>query len=276
MTDPRRRTYSSPNGNIHYTARFGSLEESPGLPSPPCQPRRQRPHSIHITRLPAGFIQVDLRSRLSPKPPKRPFKLSIDLRKLASRESAKRALGSVFPSFSHSTPTSSSSSSSLSPTPTPTDTTAPSSAVPSVAQNLDPTRTPSSERVQPRPRPLSYTPGSSSTIFTRRQEARRSVLIDPAMSRPSLMDISGELSRDSVGSIRPVIDAANDENEKPVAVGNGVACFIVLAEPVIYLTGHNHGSHPEAPATNSSALLRGKLRLNVTKSAKIKMKFWCD
>jgi hypothetical protein len=96
----------------------------------------------------------------------------------------------------------------------------------------------------------------------------RSVIIDPRMSRPSLADVSGNPSRD--GSVRSAVEAANNENEMPIANGNGVACYIILAEPVIYLTGHNHGSHPEAPATNSSALLRGKLRLNITKSAKIK------
>jgi hypothetical protein len=59
--------------------------------------------------------------------------------------------------------------------------------------------------------------------------------------------------------------------EKPVCAGSGVACYIVLAEPTIFLTGLDHDaaardSHP----THSSAMLRGVLRLNVTKSAKIK------
>ena len=59
--------------------------------------------------------------------------------------------------------------------------------------------------------------------------------------------------------------------EKAVCAGGGVSCYIVLAEPTIFLTGLDHdsqarGSHP----SRSSAMLRGVLRLNVSKSAKIK------
>jgi hypothetical protein len=62
------------------------------------------------------------------------------------------------------------------------------------------------------------------------------------------------------------------EMEKPVCSGNGVSCYISLAEPVIYLNGLDHdGTTRDSPSgSNSSALLRGKLILNVTKSAKIK------
>jgi hypothetical protein len=62
------------------------------------------------------------------------------------------------------------------------------------------------------------------------------------------------------------------EMEKPVCSGNGVSCYISLAEPVIYVHGLDHdGTTRDSPSgANSSALLRGKLILHVTKSAKIK------
>jgi hypothetical protein len=58
--------------------------------------------------------------------------------------------------------------------------------------------------------------------------------------------------------------------EKPIASGNGVACYIQLAEPVIFLSGLDHDGTRQNSHTNSTAILRGKLRLEVTKSAKIK------
>lgn len=53
--------------------------------------------------------------------------------------------------------------------------------------------------------------------------------------------------------------------------GSGVACYIVLAEPTIFLTGLDHdGTSRDSHPSHSSAMLRGVLRLNVSKSAKIK------
>ncbi len=60
------------------------------------------------------------------------------------------------------------------------------------------------------------------------------------------------------------------ETEKPVCSGNGVSCSIILAEPVIFLTGLDHDGTTRDSQHNSSAILRGKLQLNVTKSVKIK------
>jgi hypothetical protein len=57
--------------------------------------------------------------------------------------------------------------------------------------------------------------------------------------------------------------------EKPVCSGNGVSCFIILAEPVIFLTGLDQDGTTR-DSTSKSALLRGKLQLNLTKSVKIK------
>lgn len=57
--------------------------------------------------------------------------------------------------------------------------------------------------------------------------------------------------------------------DKPVASVNGVSCSIILAEPNVYLTGFHHSDNP-SNGRNSSAMIRGKLVLNITKSAKIK------
>ena len=61
-------------------------------------------------------------------------------------------------------------------------------------------------------------------------------------------------------------NAIRFSDERPVASGNGVAVSISLAEPVLFLQGFD-----QADATNrTTTLLRGSLRLSVTKSAKIK------
>lgn len=60
--------------------------------------------------------------------------------------------------------------------------------------------------------------------------------------------------------------------EKAVCSGSGVSCYIVLAEPTIFLTGldHDASGRENHQTSRSSAMLRGVLRLNVSKSAKIK------
>lgn len=50
-----------------------------------------------------------------------------------------------------------------------------------------------------------------------------------------------------------------------------MSCNIILAEPVIFLTGLDHDSTTRDSSSNAtSSILRGKLQVNVTKSAKIK------
>lgn len=58
--------------------------------------------------------------------------------------------------------------------------------------------------------------------------------------------------------------------EKPICSGNGVACYIQLAEPVIYLAGLDHDGTSRDSPSNHSAMVRGKLIMKVAKSAKIK------
>lgn len=56
------------------------------------------------------------------------------------------------------------------------------------------------------------------------------------------------------------------ETEKPVAAGNGVSVSINLAEPVLFLQGFDSSDFEY----RNTAMLRGTLRLRVTKSAKLK------
>ncbi|PVH89655.1 hypothetical protein DL98DRAFT_401217 [Cadophora sp. DSE1049] len=278
MSEPVILSYYSHRGTIYYTpTNLYAHKLSPAtLPAPPCRPRQRRPHSIHITRLPAGFVPFDLRPSPPPKPQKQPSRFRLELRKLASRENAKRVLGSVFSPFSSN----------------------PSTATSSAASS---TRSESPGLGGPSPRTsLSLGPSDPNTIFARRAAAAGTLPANPpvTMPRPSLSDTAnGSTPRDSFGggntprasfsaggaprsrsgSAAPSYKAVNSaETEKPVCSGNGVACYINLAEPVIFLTGLDHDGTTRDSGSNTTSILRGKLILNVTKNVKIKavtMKF---
>lgn len=86
--------------------------------------------------------------------------------------------------------------------------------------------------------------------------------------RPSLDARGARQTNVNTAPIMPVKRSV--EVEKPICSGNGVSCYIQLAEPVIFLSGLDHdGTTRDSPST-STGILRGKLLLNVTKSAKIK------
>ncbi|KAK6208141.1 hypothetical protein LQW54_007049 [Pestalotiopsis sp. IQ-011] len=74
----------------------------------------------------------------------------------------------------------------------------------------------------------------------------------------------------SMRSSKSIMSSAVTEVPKPVASGSGVSCSIVLAEPNIFLTGFEHDGRPRHETANSTALLRGKLQLDVTKNVKLK------
>lgn len=63
---------------------------------------------------------------------------------------------------------------------------------------------------------------------------------------------------------------AVEQCEKPVASKDGIACYITLAEPNIFLTGLDQDGSNRDSMHNPTALVRGKVRLVVTKSVKIK------
>ncbi|PQE15682.1 Arrestin domain-containing protein [Rutstroemia sp. NJR-2017a BBW] len=91
--------------------------------------------------------------------------------------------------------------------------------------------------------------------------------LDGRMGRPSsFANSTSDLSIENTSS--PSL--AGVDSEKPVASSNGVYVYIKLAEPIIYLSGLDHDGTTRDSSSNSSAILRGKLQLNITKSAKIK------
>lgn len=82
---------------------------------------------------------------------------------------------------------------------------------------------------------------------------------------------SSQTSLDRFRSSKTPSAFALGENEKPVASGNGVSVQIPFAEPMVYLTGLDHdGTTRNSDSPNGVGILRGKVRVNVTKSAKIK------
>lgn len=71
-------------------------------------------------------------------------------------------------------------------------------------------------------------------------------------------------------SVHTIKKSENNEQEKPVASKDGVAVYFILAEETIFLTGMDHDGTQRSSGAGASAILRGKLQLNVTKSAKLK------
>jgi hypothetical protein len=235
-------------GTVYYVPPSFTVDKPrPRLPDPPCRPRQRRPYSIHITRFPAGIVPYDSRPLLPNLEPQKLSRFRLELGKLASRESAKRVLGSVFSSLttSNSSASSSAASASTSRSSSP-DITAPRASF--QAASADP-----------------------ASLYSRRSRlstCSNGGLDDSAMSRPTLEPTQAATPRGST-STTPT-KATSYEAEKPVATGNGVAVSIILAEPNIFLNGLDHDGTTRDSTSSSSALLRGKLQLNVTKSAKIK------
>jgi len=111
----------------------------------------------------------------------------------------------------------------------------------------------------------------TSTLYSRRSAAglglngvsmTRSGSVDSVSTRNTSSTVS--LSQDKL--VAPVIIDAS----KPVCSGNGVSCSIILAEPVIFLKGLDHDGSIRDSSASTGAICRGRLQMNVTKSAKIK------
>lgn len=81
---------------------------------------------------------------------------------------------------------------------------------------------------------------------------------------------TGRSNMMSIRSAKTMVSSSVSEVQKPVASGSGVSCSILLAEPNVFLTGFDHDSNTRRGAQSTSALLRGKLQLNVSKNVKIK------
>lgn len=75
----------------------------------------------------------------------------------------------------------------------------------------------------------------------------------------------------SVRSAKTAVSSIQEiQQPKPTASGGGLSCTILLAEPNVFLTGFDHDGQTRHESHNSTALLRGKLQLNVSKNTKVK------
>jgi hypothetical protein len=258
MVVGRQIQYFSRRGTIHYTPSDPEADNhsSVRFPEPPFRPRQVRPRSIHITRFPAGLVYI--------VPPSQPETLQDsrfrrEIRKLASRENAKRVLGSVFSSLTSS----SSSSSAAAAGSAPPSNTEPSNQAQQPLASLPAyydfrQDTPSAE-VQ------SARPARRDTAMPASQEARIAQGSDAV--RSSASGSSRRKPPHTAAVVRPPNSVHIPEADRPVATATGVSCSILLDEPHIYLTGfeHDRNHHP-----NSTAMIRGTLLLDITKSTKIK------
>lgn len=94
-------------------------------------------------------------------------------------------------------------------------------------------------------------------------------------NRNSSLGAGGNPHRNSFMSVRSAKNVVSSsiqevQQPKPVASGSGMSCTILLAEPNVFLTGFDHDGHTRHESHNSTALLRGKLQLNVSKNTKVK------
>ena len=113
----------------------------------------------------------------------------------------------------------------------------------------------------------SATSASSDTISTEsetRQTQQGNASSGDNMSHRNSLSDSSRVGNSSPTRQQSMISAV--ETEKPVAAGNGVSVSINLAEPVLFLQGFDASDFDG----RTNTLLRGSLRLRVTKSAKLK------
>ncbi|KAI6245756.1 putative arrestin-related trafficking adapter [Erysiphe necator] len=252
---PALISYTTKRGVIFYTPPNSPSTESEvaRLPLPPCRPRARRPYSIHITRL----------SNTTDSSPNKRSSKHIDLKTIFSYKTAKKLLVSALTTLS------------------------PKAA--SVSHRITSSYSEDSERpATHNSPPIRLT---SAGIFKENFNARKKRRLGgiSVMSRSSIggnswrpvyniETSSGNTTSSTsprtgaIGIPRPMtLQQCTNEMEKPLVSGNEVSCSIILAEPVIFLMGLDHdGSTRDCNGANAMSLLRGTLRLNVTKNAKIK------
>ncbi|KAI9745152.1 MAG: hypothetical protein M1818_001430 [Claussenomyces sp. TS43310] len=259
MTAPAHISFRSLRGQIYYTPGDPSAEKlAPArLPEPFLSPPLQRQRCIQITRLPADDIYV-------PTPDSQPVKaprVRSRVGKLASRDNAKRVLGSVLSPFAFSNPASSSAGHSSA-----------STSTDSLGTANDPNSRPPPYRDSREDTPSTSLPDLSATREDQTMATSQMASMESLpVGGSSLNASSTSVHRGSLGSppIRPANAVHIGAPEKPIASANGISCSIRLAEPHVYLTGFDLENRSSG-GQNSTALIRGTLILNITKSIKIK------
>ncbi|KAM3541192.1 hypothetical protein ARSEF1564_005883 [Beauveria bassiana] len=254
------------SGNIYYRPSYLKLTSSDSstesFPLPLIGPRRTRPQAIHILSYPSGYIPRDLRP-----PSKSSFRLRVQWqrqqdrylrkskRRTTSRESSSPNLESAChrqaPILPFSKPTKpardrlrQSHRGGSSTNAVQYDQITPA---PQITATSSRTSSPTDNVVTP---PLTMTSG--------RRAADTAAYRLPADSGY----LSSKMNKSAVTSITEI--------PKPVASGSGVTCSILLGEQNVFLYGFEHDNHGRNDHRSGTALLRGRLRLHVTKNVKIK------
>ncbi|KAI1093221.1 hypothetical protein F5B19DRAFT_154191 [Rostrohypoxylon terebratum] len=255
-------------GNVYYRPRSTERRHrtTPSLPTPHIRPRPRRPQSIHIVSYPAGYTPPDLRpaalatskssrfrkEKSGKEEAKKDRKEDGSVHRSSPRRVIERVLGPLKYHLSQyvavdnpTTPNIPSATGDLIPRPRPNTTSAP----------------------RPRPHSMLSIPPSATTSMLGTASMTGSAN-SPIMAPPPRTSHRNSIM--SVRSAKSIMSSSVTEVPKPVASGSGVSCSIILAEPNVFLTGFEHDGHPRNDAANSTALLRGKLQLNVSKNVKIK------
>ncbi|KAK9774325.1 putative Arrestin C-terminal-like domain-containing protein [Seiridium cardinale] len=262
MTDSepvyRVENYSYPQGgSVYYRPRNRTpVNGSPAFPTPRIRPRTRRPQAIHILSYPSGYIPPDLRLQYisRPRKPAKPSKRrGTDGRKEKSASSTPGSSRAVLEKVLQPIKSHFASNASRQ---TPSSTAVPGSSRSSTSSWHEATRPPSMIAIPPN--------GASHMPASTMVDTRRSPMLGTAMQNTHRNSIM------SMRSAKNIMSSAVTEVPKPVASGSGVSCSIILAEPNIFLTGFEHDGRPRHETSNSTALLRGKLQLDVTKNAKLK------
>ncbi|KAK4098942.1 hypothetical protein N658DRAFT_517734 [Parathielavia hyrcaniae] len=257
---------SSAQGSVYYSPKIPTERRHrvhPGrFPAPVIQPRQRRPHSIHIISYPPGFVPRELRPNTAgTKLPKRDTRETKSRKKQEAkarkREEKRRRRVERERTERHqkrrsrlSLPASSQRVGRVidrilvALSIAPKSPTVSAISVPG-AQFRPPSLASFARRLSRSPRPRSVPEGT--TVLP--------------VNRNSMM---------SIRSAKTMMSSSISEIQKPVASGSGVSCSILLAEPNVFLTGFDHDHNTRRAGQTTSALLRGKLQLNVSKNVKIK------
>jgi len=278
--------YYSPS-RYHEARRQQQQQQRPHsdyFPPPLIEPRQRRPHSIHIISYPSGFVPRELRQP-PPGSPERRRQSNRECKKQArkkqKKEEKERSKKQEKRRSLRSLPPGSEKVGRV------------LSKILAVFAITPKQPSPVSAAPTPRPRPRSCQPRPSSfASFARRFSRNEGVVaiesvLEGDQEVAQTPDMAGPLlhwpytpagafpqnNRNSIISMRSfktIAGSSVPEAHKPVASGSGISCSILLAEPSVYLTGFDHDHRSRRNGTPASALLRGKLLLNVSKNVKIK------
>ena len=256
---------------------------TPHFPQPLIGPRRSRPHAIHIVSYPSGYIPHDLRPTRIRKPSFRQRRKNKKAQRQSSYPGRRQSLvnsahtslpvrpvlSKVLGSFPGSNPSPTAELPEQATTGAGHEdcasTLAPDAPQPQQARGAfdddEITPLPDSEQSQRIAPPEPKLPIDTSEMLA---HSRRP-------SDPSTYQLDGGITGPAVrSSSKPTVTSIVSELPKPVASGSGVTCSIILAEQNVFLYGFEHENHSSIESRGGTALLRGRLHLNVTKNVKIK------